>query len=74
MYKNNILDNFSCKLRILYRYYENRWRELIYKQNDDLVMILKEYNLRLRHIANEQKKPIVKRITFCEPEIKRNTV
>lgn len=61
MYRNEILSNFSSRLRIMYRYYENRWNELIYKQNDDLVMILKEYNLKIKRVANNQGKGIVKK-------------
>lgn len=74
MYRNEILSNFSSRLRIMYRYYENRWNELIYKQNDDLVMILKEYNLKIKRVANNQGKGIVKKIMFCEPDIKRNII
>lgn len=76
MLNNDILSRFPCRLRILYRYYENRWREVIYGQNDELVKILKEYNLRVKHcqglvgrgevgFAADGREGMVKRVMFC---------
>lgn len=78
MLDNDMLSRFPCRLRILYRYYENRWRELIYGQNDELVKILKEYNLRIKRspgqverdearlAAEGREEGRVKRVMFCE--------